>query len=125
MTFDKAMIDIVMKIRRRASSDDKYSIKLTNPDLLETLVKVYRSSEDSVLRALTRELMEMVDSPWLERLDSDKTDDGSDSVASSNSITRMYRGSNAQVIEESRSFGQATKAGERVKQKIYRGQVVV
>jgi len=68
MNYTKPMIDVVREIRRRTPANDKPSIKLANPELLQELIELYHQTSDNVFRALTRELLNMAGTPWPARL---------------------------------------------------------
>ncbi len=68
MNFTKAMIDLVMEIRRHAPREDKPAIKLANPELLKELMPLYHTSADAVFKALIKELFYLAGSDWQSEL---------------------------------------------------------
>lgn len=118
MNYTKAMIDLVKEIRRRATSDEKPSIKLTNPDLFPELQGILADTNDAVMKALIKELFSLVGSPWSEPI-TDINENYPQSIFTS------YRG---QAKMKARSVEDKTEAEAKKKfssQRIYRGQIVV
>jgi hypothetical protein len=113
MNFDKPMIDLVREIRRRAPSDFKPNIKLANPELLNGLLEIHRSSNDTVTKTLIKELFVMAGSPWPEALKESQAPDES-------FITKVYRGQTQLVAVPKEKTQKPEKP-----QKIYRGQPVL
>ncbi len=112
MQYDKAMIDLVLEIRRRVSSEDKPAIKLANPELFDELVRIYRASTDAVTRALVKDLFARAGDPWPQSLEAPQAD-------GPRYVSKVYRG---QVrLEE--ADGPKTSSEERPV-RIYRGRVV-
>lgn len=107
------MIDLTQEIRRRVPSEDKPGIKLANPELFDELVRLYRSSKDNVMRALTRELMIMAGDGWLERLDQDD-------LPKTAYTTHTYRGQ-TQLVPKTEIPQTAKPSAKR----FYRGREVV
>ena len=125
VNFNKAMIDLVREIRRRAPADAKPGIKLANPELLTEMIPWYRSTNDSVAKALLKELYTLAGDDWLEQLQETKPAVASAPVSGATIekdgkryITKVYRGQ-TQLVEV--PMPQAETAAT---QKIYRGQVV-
>ncbi|MGK0476977.1 MAG: hypothetical protein ACJAYV_002657 [Oleispira sp.] len=117
MNYSKAMIDLISESRRRASSEDKPSIKLANPDVLTELNKIYHRSNDTVLKAIIKETFHLAGGRWPETLIGNIEED--DSVKESRFITKVYRGQ-TQLIEVAPE-GSINKPKTA---RIYRGQVV-
>jgi hypothetical protein len=128
MNYTKPMIDVVREIRRRAPADDKPSIKLANPELLRELIDVYHQTSDNIIRALTRELLNMAGTPWPERL-LDQTH------LEEHYATRVYRGQTTLVERARLAENKTSSSSEQLSHttstvapkkpiKIYRGQVV-
>lgn len=117
MNYNKAMIDLISEVRRRAPSDDKPSIKLANPDVLSEINTLYHSSKDTVLKAIIKETFHLAGEGWPEKLidavESDEEDIGP------RYITKVYRGQ-TQLIE----VPAKTEVSSSNNKKIYRGQVV-
>jgi hypothetical protein len=65
MHYTKPMIELVFEIRRRANAHTKPGIKLANPNLLTELGEIYRSSKDTILRTLIKELLTVAGNEWL------------------------------------------------------------
>lgn len=117
MNYNKPMIDLVREIRRRAPSEEKPGIKLANPELLEDLIQIYHKSSDNILKALSRELMNMAGEPWPELLQEGLPDSGEQKT---HFVTKVYRGQ-TQLVEKPT---ESTEKDSRRPVKIYRGQVV-
>ncbi|MYM64559.1 hypothetical protein [Pseudomaricurvus sp. HS19] len=125
VNFNKAMIDLVREIRRRAPADAKPGIKLANPDLLTEMIPWYRSSNDSVAKALLKELYTLAGDDWLEQLQESKpaaeaapAAGGTIEKDGKRYVTKVYRGQ-TQLVEVP-----MPPAESAATQKIYRGQVV-
>jgi hypothetical protein len=115
MNFNKAMIDLVKEIRRRAPSDVKPGIKLANPELFDDLIKLYKKEGDVVSNALIKELFELAGGPWTSRLLNNEQ-------SNERIVTQVYRGL-IQHVETNDSV-LIKRDPQKSKQKIYRGQVV-
>lgn len=118
MNYSKAMIDLISEARRRASSEDKPSIKLANPDVLSELNKIYHSSSDAVLKAIIKETFSLAGEGWPEKLIEALTEDEMNS-SGPRYITKVYRGQ-TQLVEVKPDHTEANHKSKR----IYRGQVV-
>lgn len=68
MHYTKPMIELVFEIRRRVNAQMKPGIKLANPDLLVELGEIHRSSKDTILRTLIKELLTIAGEEWLSLL---------------------------------------------------------
>ena len=113
MNFTKAMIDLAKEIRRRAPSEDKASVKLANPDLFVELARLFKTTNDALMKALIKEICALAEEPWHSILDQDQPSD----VAS----VLTYRGQSRLVITQSEPRkAENTPSAKR----IYRGQVV-
>ncbi len=126
VNFNKAMIDLVREIRRRAPADAKPGIKLANPELLTEMIPWYRSTNDSVAKALLKELYTLAGDDWLEQLQEESkpavaatpAHGGTIEKDGKRYITKVYRGQ-TQLVEVP-----MPPAETAATQKIYRGQVV-
>jgi hypothetical protein len=118
MNYSKAMIDLISEARRRASSEDKPSIKLANPDVLTELNKIYHGSTDTVLKAIIKETFHLAGEGWPNKLVEEVEED--DSVKGPRFITKVYRGQ-TQLIEVAPEGSLANKPKTI---RMYRGQVV-
>lgn len=116
MNFNKAMIDLVQEIRRRAPSEVKPSIKLANPELFAELLSIYKAKADTVSKALIKELFEMAGAPWPQALKEE-------AVPDQRYVTQVYRGQVTQIPVDS-TTGSADKNPRKATQRIYRGQVI-
>ncbi len=119
MNYSKAMIDLISEARRRASSDDKPSIKLANPDVLVELNKIYHSSSDTVLKAIIKETFHLAGEGWPDKLLEESKEDTDLSAKGSRFITKVYRGQ-TQLIE----IPPAAELSASKTKRIYRGQLV-
>lgn len=117
MNYSKAMIDLISEARRRASSEDKPSIKLANPEVLFELNKIYHNSSDTVLKAIIKETFHLAGEGWPDKLIEQTVDENEDKGP--RYVTKVYRGQ-TQLVEVATSAS-VTKGGSK---KIYRGQVV-
>jgi len=117
MDYTKPMIDIIREIRRRVHADEKPGIKLANPELLFDLVRIYQASKDNVLKALTRELMQMAGEPWPKRLENPVEDKNPQHYS-----TKVYRG--MVQLKESATIGDKSENTPKRPKRMYRGQVV-
>ena len=114
MNFDKPMIDLVQEIRRRATSEDKPSIKLANPELLNELIPIYQASNDTILKTLVKELFHKAGNQWPDLLETGTKE-------TQRLISKVYRGQ-IQVLASEQSMPQDS-AKNRPK-RMYRGQIV-
>lgn len=119
MNYSKAMIDLISESRRRASSEDKPSIKLANPDVLYELNTIYHKSSDTVLKAIIKETFNLAGEGWPDKLVESTTEENINNGP--RYITKVYRGQ-TQLIEISSNENPGDK---KRKERIYRGQVVV
>lgn len=117
MDFNKAMIDLVKEIRKRVSANDKPSIKLANPELLNELIPIYHGTKDTILSTLIKELFERAGDDWSERL---KRQEQSEERY----VTQVYRGQVRVVKAEDEAKPDESEAKEAGSKRIYRGQVV-
>ncbi len=125
VNFNKAMIDLVREIRRRAPADAKPGIKLANPELLTEMIPWYRSTSDTVAKALLKELYTLAGEDWLAQLQETKPEVEAAPVAGATIekdgkryVTKVYRGQ-TQLVEVP-----VPPTESLATQKIYRGQVV-
>lgn len=118
MNYSKAMIDLISEARRRASSEDKPSIKLANPDVLTELNKIYHGSTDTVLKAIIKETFHLAGDRWPDKLLEETDED--EQAQGSRFITKVYRGQ-TQLIEVAADGLTENKPKTA---RIYRGQVV-
>jgi hypothetical protein len=118
MNYSKAMIDLISEARRRASSEDKPSIKLANPDVLTELNKIYHGSTDTVLKAIIKETFHLAGNSWSDKLLEEAEED--EQAQGSRFITKVYRGQ-TQLIEVAPEGCTENKPKTA---RIYRGQVV-
>mgnify|MGYP005995699721 FL=1 len=112
-TYNRAMIELVYEIRRRIESEHKPNIKLANPDLLMMLVIYYQHCDDTILKALIKELMMYAGERWVQRLH-----DVLDAELPEHKVN-VYRGSVS--FEETSSSPTSNKPKPEL---IYRGRVV-
>jgi hypothetical protein len=117
MNYSKAMIDLISEARRRASSEDKPSIKLANPEVLFELNKIYHNSSDTVLKAIIKETFHLAGEGWPDKLIEQTLVENEEKGP--RYVTKVYRGQ-TQLVEVATSAS-AAKGGSK---KIYRGQVV-
>jgi hypothetical protein len=118
MNYSKAMIDLISESRRRASSEDKPSIKLANPDVLTELNKIYHGSKDTVLKAIIKETFNLAGEGWPDKLLEPVKE--VEAAKGTRYITKVYRGQTQLIEVPPEARLSATKS-----KKIYRGQVVV
>jgi hypothetical protein len=112
------MIDLISEARRRASSEDKPSIKLANPDVLSELNKIYHNSTDTVLKAIIKETFYLAGGIWPEKILTEVEEDVT--AKGPRFITKVYRGQ-TQLVEVA---PEGSMANRPKTQRIYRGQVV-
>lgn len=112
MNFSKEMIDLVREIRRRVPSNIKPSIKLANPDIFDEIRDCYKVSNDSILKALTRELFSMA-GPEVSLTQESK-------LSSGQFISKIYRGQTSLSPKPTEANTPVNVKPKR----IYRGQVV-
>lgn len=113
------MIDLISESRRRASSEDKPSIKLANPDVLVELNRIYHKSSDTVLKAIIKETFSLAGEGWPEKL-LEPTEEEEILTSGPRYITKVYRGQ-TQLVEVAPEGYSEDKAPAK---KVYRGQVV-
>lgn len=112
MQYTKSMIDQIFLIRKIVPHSARAQIKLTNPDLLDLLVNVYREVEDLLLRDLIRQLMATAGPTWITRLQP--------SQGEHDHQHQVYRGRALTTVPSSTSPPAAKE-----KTVIYRGHTVV
>jgi len=64
MQYSRAMIDLIMEIRRRIDSEMKPSIKLANPEVLRELAEYFPTAKDTILKTLIKELLTLAGDDW-------------------------------------------------------------
>ena len=121
VNFDRAMIELVREIRRRAPANDKPGIKLANPEILEELAVLYHKSKDIVFKTLIKELFERAGNDSLENFTAE--------TESKKFQSQIYRGQAKLVESKDTSSEPAAEADSEEKAKkrktrIYRGQVI-
>ncbi len=116
MHFDKAMIDLVKEVRRRAPSDLKPAVKLANPELFNELLNYYHTNKDTVTNALIKALFEHAGEPWIQALQTNTQPEQKHN-------THVYRGQISQVSVTNPS-DQTETIKKKATQRIYRGQVI-
>lgn len=119
MNYSKAMIDLISESRRRASSEDKPSIKLANPDVLTELNKIYHKSDDTVLKAVIKETFNLAGEGWPEKLVESVIEDD-ESTQGSRYITKVYRGQTQLIEIPPENYDNKRAKPER----LYRGRTV-
>ena len=124
MNFNKAMIDLVRELRRRAPSEAKPGIKLANPELLQEMVPWYQSSNDTVVKALIKELFSQAGSEWqalLEKSGALEQQSREEPFVPEKKryVTQVYRGQTRLVEAPS-----VPDEPRQPTQRIYRGQLV-
>jgi len=120
MNFSKAMIDLISEARRRAPSEDKPSIKLANPHILNELHTLYHNSQDEVIKAIIKEAFLLAGDPWPEKLLQKEPSEQPDIKYA----TRVYRGQTQLVeIKQDDAVDEPNVTATKPK-RIYRGQVV-
>jgi|GEM_PF-2054464 hypothetical protein len=119
MQYTKSMIDQIFLIRKIVPDRARAQVKLTNPDLLDLLLNVYREVEDLLLRDLIRQLMAMAGPAWISRLQSNQEQHKSPQDHSH----QMYRGC-ARITTPPPFAKTSTTAKAKEKTVIYRGHVV-
>lgn len=118
MNYTKAMIDLISEARRHATSEDKPSIKLANPDVLLELNKIYHRTNDAVLKAIIKETFYLAGEGWPEKLLEDSTVEND--ITGPRFVTKVYRGQ-TQLIEIPPEKGAETTPKSV---RMYRGHVV-
>ena len=62
--FDKAVIQKVNLIRKRLREEHGDAPSLRDPNLFETILDYWLSSNDAITKSQIRQLMEMLGEPW-------------------------------------------------------------
>ena len=119
MNYSKALIDLISEARRRVPSEDKPSIKLANPDVLLELNKIFKKSNDSVLRAIIKEAFHLAGDGWPEQLD--KNEEALEAEKKPRYITKVYRGQTQLIEVKPESYEEHAEKTQR----IYRGHRVI
>jgi hypothetical protein len=119
MNYSKSMIDLISEARRRASSEDKPSIKLANPDVLFELNKIYHKSTDTVLKAIIKETFHLAGEGWPEKL-VEPVEEEEIVNNGPRYITKVYRGQTQLIEVAPEGYAENKTRTDRV----YRGQVV-
>ncbi len=117
MNYSKAMIDLISEARRRASAEDKPSIKLANPDVLSELNTIYHNSNDAVLKAIIKETFNLAGEGWPDKLIQETIEASAE--AKPRYATKVYRGQ-TQLVE----IAERKEPDDNKPKRIYRGQVV-
>ena len=111
MQLDRSMVELIQEIRRRATTQDKPEIKMANPDIFSKLIPIYKGSDDTILKALTRELFRKAGGEWSVKLEEDE-------MPIEQSKARDYRDP-TQIMSTKN-----TEVTQRKPKRIYRGQIV-
>lgn len=119
MNYSKAMIDLISEARRRASSEDKPSIKLANPDVLTELNKIYHGSTDTVLKAIIKETFHLAGEGWPNKL-VEQVEEESKVADGPRFITKVYRGQTQLIEVAPEGYDDKKTKTER----IYRGRAI-
>lgn len=120
MNYTKTMIDLVREARKRVPSKDKPGIKLANPEVFDELARIYRVSDDSVLRAIVKELFFQAGEPWLSKLETKVSVNSS--TPAEKFVAKVYRGK--LWLEASPRKDDDTVKNRDKPKRVYRGRVV-
>ena len=124
VNFDRAMIELVREIRRRAPADEKPGIKLANPEILIDLSGLYHKSKDVIFKTLIKELFERAGEDWLENNEEASTPTQFQSQVyrgQTKLVESKTQSETENIAEESSEEAEKTK---KRKTRIYRGQIV-
>lgn len=110
----KDMIDLMQQLRKRLRSEFNAELKLSQPDIIEVILKLVEKSKDQKTQLLFADLEDMMGVEL--RAIAQPSENASEAVEYQ---TRVYRGQTIQVAKPS-SKAANSQGGTR----IYRGQVV-
>ncbi len=117
--YNKAMIELVYEIRRRIDSELKPDIKFANPNLLRDLSNYYQLCQDTILKALIKELMMYAGKAWEESLSQESP------IAKQQHVVKSYRGVISVEAVAAKDPIETSPLPKPTKPElIYRGQVV-
>ena len=122
INFDRAMIDLVREVRRRAPPETKTNIRLANPKILDLLLDFYLSTEDIISKTLIKELFSRVGADWSSKLTSNQD--------TPDYQVKVYRGqvqlvqSKSSSDSSSRESSESTEPKKKGPKRVYRGQVI-
>ncbi len=119
MHYSPEMIKLISQARRQAANEDKPNIKLANPSVLIELNKIYHKSDDLALKAIIKEVFDLVGDDWPDKLIQD-IETTEQSNVETRYIKKVYRGQE-QLIEVAPEEPKEEKSKSK---RIYRGQVV-
>jgi len=115
--YTKAMIELVYGIRKRVPPDFKPSVKMANPGLFKELMLFHRNSEDTITKALIKELIFLCGEPWVSLLSKESVEQNTPKL-----IAKVYRGQASLSTTAEKSHKHETEKPKR--KMVYRGQVV-
>ena len=114
MIFTKPIIDLIKEIRRHVPAEMKPGIKLANPEVLDEIIILYHESNDTILRALVKELCFLAGSEWSDRLIVPQKEE-------QRYVTKVYRGQTELVPVQSESTEEISSSKPV---RVYRGAIV-
>lgn len=124
MQYNKAMIDLVNRLRRAAPPEEVHRVKLANPELMRDLIAIAGRGDD-LFRSLVAQLCELAGPPWPSRFHGEEE---TPAEKPKKKRSMFYRG---QEMPESAAEGTPQKSdssGSKEKSKkikrVYRGQVI-
>lgn len=118
MQYTKPMVDLVYEIRRRVDATMKPSVKMANPDVLKELAIYHQHTNDTITKALIKELLFMAGAEWaamlLAPVESEETKE-----APPRQVVKVYRG---QTILQA---AQDSTLEEEKPVRMYRGNPII
>lgn len=108
------MIDLIRELRKRAPEEAKHNIKFANPDVIEELILLYQDTNDTIFKALVKELCTLAGEPWITFLNGPQEQE-------QKFVTKVYRG---QTVSEPVTSKPAQQEAEEKPVRMYRGHVI-
>lgn len=68
MHVDRYMVNLFFEIRRNLLSDQRRDIRISSPDLGDTIVALYNKTEDEKIRLLIELFLERAGEEWINRV---------------------------------------------------------
>ena len=133
MQYTRAMIDLIMELRRRVDAEMKPSVKLANPEVLRELAEYYPRAKDTITKTLIKELLSLAGAEWSDLLNPVAKTQDPQAQHHPHKIVKVYRGQ-TMLVDAPEDPGQGAVHSELVlkeinpdskPQRMYRGQPVL
>lgn len=122
MQYNKAMIDLVNRLRRSAPDREAHKVRLANEDLLTDLIAM-KSHGDDLFLGLLAQLCERAGSPWPERFRGERHTEAEPPKKRRGMFYRGQQVASSQTPAEADKDKNVKPAARKIK-RVYRGQVI-